>query len=97
MFETNRNSGIGVARPRQDTYDKAAFMNRNEYGVSAGGPLYIPKLYNGRNRTFFLASYEASRSVSYATGQYNVPTQEMRSGAFRGLAMARQPLLFGSR
>jgi hypothetical protein len=45
----------------------------------------IPKLYNGRNRTFFFASYEASRSVSYATGQYTVPTVAMRNGDFSGL------------
>src|SRR5437773_9599829 len=70
LFETNRNSGIGVARRRQDTFTKAPFLNRNEYGFSAGGPVYIPKVYNGRHRTFFFAAYEASRSVSYATGQY---------------------------
>ncbi len=35
-FETNRNSGIGVARARQDTFTKAPFLNRNEFGASAG-------------------------------------------------------------
>src|SRR5712691_4260425 len=48
-FETNRNSGYGVARRRQDTFTKAPFLNRNEFGVSLGGPIVIPKLYNGRN------------------------------------------------
>src|ERR1044071_109871 len=67
-FETNRNSGIGVARRRQDTFTKAPFLNRNEFGVSAGGPVYIPGVYNGKNRTFFFASFEAVRSISYATG-----------------------------
>src|SRR5439155_24152829 len=73
---------------------KAPFLNRNEYGFSAGGPVYIPKVYNGRNRTFFFAAYEASRSVSYATGQYNVPTEAMRNGDFRGLADSQgRPIL----
>jgi hypothetical protein len=85
LFETNRNSGYGVARRREDTYTKAPFLNRNEYGASAGGPVYIPKVYNGRNRTFFFVSFEGLQSVSYTTGQYDVPTEAMRNGDFRGL------------
>jgi hypothetical protein len=85
LFETNRNSGYGVARRRQDTFTKAPFLNRNEFGVSAGGPVIIPKLYDGRNRTFFFAAYEAVRTVSYATNQYRVPTDAMYSGDFSGL------------
>ena len=85
LFETNRNSGVGVARRRQDNFDKAPFLNRNEFGFSAGGPVYIPKVYNGRSKTFFFAAYEASRSISYATGQYSVPTEAMRNGDFTNL------------
>ena len=85
MFETNRNSGYGVARRRQDTFTKAPFLNRNEFGVSAGGPVYIPKVYDGRNRTFFFVSWEGLRSVAYTTNSYNVPTEAMRNGDFRGL------------
>src|SRR6267378_1806701 len=69
-FETNRNSGYGVARRRQDTFTKAPFLNRNEFGVSLGGPVVIPKLYNGHNRTFFFFAWESSRSVTYTTQQY---------------------------
>ena len=85
LFLTNRNSGYGVARRRQDTFTKAPFLNRNEFGASAGGPVIIPKLYDGRNRTFFFAAYEAVRTVSYATNQYRVPTDAMYSGDFSGL------------
>jgi len=85
LFETNRNSGYGVARRRQDTFTKAPFLNRNEYGFSAGGPIYIPKLYDGRNKSFFFFAYEAARSVTYSTGSYNVPTQAMRNGDFTNL------------
>src|SRR5215471_16189656 len=52
-FETNRNSGLGVARARQDNFTKPPFLNRNEFGASAGGPVYIPKVYNGKNKTFW--------------------------------------------
>jgi Carboxypeptidase regulatory-like domain len=84
-FETNRNSGYGVARRRQDTFTKAPFLNRNEFGVSLGGPVFIPKVYNGRDRTFFFVAWESSRSVTYSTNQYVMPTEAMRNGDFRGL------------
>jgi len=85
LFYTNRNSGYGVARRRQDLFTKPPYNNRNEYGFSGGGPIYIPKVYDGRNRTFFFASYEAVRSLSYATNSYRVPTEAMRNGDFTGL------------
>ena len=95
-FETNRNSGIGVARRRQDTFTKAPYLNRNEYGVSLGGPVRIPGLYNGKNRTFFFAAFEGVRSLSYATTSYNVPTAAMRSGDFSGLvdSAGRQTIIY---
>ena len=61
MFYTNRNSAYGVARRREDNFNKAPYVNRNEYGVSLGGPVIIPKLYNGRNRTFFFWNWEADQ------------------------------------
>jgi hypothetical protein len=85
IFETNRNSGYGVSRQRQDTFTKAPFLNRNEYGVSGGGPVYIPKVYNGRNRTFFFFAWESSRNITNTTQQWTVPTQAMRNGDFSGL------------
>jgi hypothetical protein len=95
-FETNRNSGYGVARRRQDTFTKAPFLNRNEFGVSVGGPVVIPKLYNGHNRTFFFFAWESSRSVTYTTQQYTMPTEAMRNGDFRGLvdSQGRQITLY---
>src|SRR5262249_16507080 len=52
-FETGRNSGFGVARQRQDTFSKAPHLVRNEFGASIGGPVFVPKVYNGKNKTFF--------------------------------------------
>lgn len=42
LFATNRNSGYGVARQRQSTWTKPAKLNRNEYGGTVGGPVWIP-------------------------------------------------------
>jgi hypothetical protein len=85
LFYTNRNSGYGVARQRQDTFLKAPYLNRNEWGESVGGPVILPKIYNGHNRTFFFFSWEDIRNLQYTTSQQSFPTVAMRNGDFRGL------------
>lgn len=52
------------------------------YGFTLGGPVWLPKLYNGRNRTFFFFSFEGSREGNGLTNLLNVPTQRMRTGDF---------------
>jgi hypothetical protein len=96
LFETNRNSGVGVARRRQDTFTKPPYLNRNEFGITAGGPVYIPKVYNGKNKTFFFVSWEGLRQRAYTTNQYSMPTPEMMNGDFRNLidAQGRQIKLY---
>ena len=85
LFYNNRNSAYGVARQRQDNYVKPPYVNRNEYGLSVGAPLSIPKVYNGKNRTFWFFSWEGTRSVIQSTTQLAVPTPEMMRGDFRNL------------
>jgi hypothetical protein len=85
VFETARNSGLGVARARQDFYLKPPHLVRNEFGASMGGPVWIPKLYNGRNRTFFFFAYEGYQLRSAATRSIAVPTEAFRQGDFSGL------------
>lgn len=84
-FETNRNSGVGVARRRQDFYTKPPHYVRNEFGAAFGGPVYIPKVYNGKNRTFFFVSYEALRQASASTFSTSMQTDPMRQGDYSGL------------
>ena len=95
-FETNRNSGFGVARQRQDTFSKPPHMVRNEFGLSAGGPVYIPQVYNGKNRTFWFAGYEANRQYWANTVGWQVPTMAMRQGDFSQMVQSdgRQPVLY---
>ena len=54
----------------------------NDFGASMGGPVLIPKLYNGKNKTFFFGTYEGLRLPQAATIQNEVPTQAMRNGDF---------------
>jgi hypothetical protein len=85
LFETHRNSGFGVARARQDFFVKPPHLVRNEYGGSIGGPVYLPKIYNGKNRTFFFFAYEGYRLRQASTRSTTMPSAEMRAGDFSGL------------
>ncbi|MEK7408632.1 MAG: carboxypeptidase regulatory-like domain-containing protein, partial [Acidobacteriota bacterium] len=85
LFETHRNNGIGKARRREDYYTKPPQLIRNEYGGWAGGPVILPRLYTGKDRTFWFFSYEGLRLTSPTTRGVSVPTEAMRQGDFRGL------------
>jgi hypothetical protein len=56
----------------------------NDFGATMGGPVLIPKLYNGKNKTFFFGTYEGFRFPRGSTIQDEVPTQALRSGDFSG-------------
>src|SRR5688572_17266973 len=84
-FETHRNNALGLARSRTDFYDRAPQLIRNEFGASASGPVILPKLYNGKDRTFWFVAYEATRTRSASTSSFTVPTAAMRNGDFSGL------------
>ncbi len=82
VFETFRNNGGGLrARQRQDG-NTAAFYARNEFGLSAGGPAYLGKLYDGRNKTFWFVAYEGLRERQKAFYQDHVPTASLWDGDF---------------
>ena len=87
VFETLRNNGWGLRTRARNDGDTAAKLQRNEFGVSAGGPVFIPKVYDGRNKTFWFAAYEGlrQRQASLARFEYNVPTAAMWNGDFSGL------------
>jgi hypothetical protein len=56
---------------------------QSEFGGSLGGPVYLPKLYDGRNRTFFFANFTGFRRANVPQGQTaTVATNEMRDGNF---------------
>jgi Carboxypeptidase regulatory-like domain len=54
----------------------------NDFGASAGGPLLLPGLYNGKNKTFFFGTFEGFRFPQAYSIQNEVPTQAMRNGDF---------------
>ena len=76
---------------RNDKLDARGFFassrsvyRQNDFGVTASGPLYIPKIYDGRNKTFWFVAFEGFRNRVGANATIlNVPTPEMYSGDFR--------------
>jgi hypothetical protein len=89
LFETFRNSGFGVARARQDFFVKPPHLVRNEFGGTIGGPVFLPRIYNGKNRTFFFLAYEGYKLRSNSTRSTTMPTEAMRTGDFTGLVDAQ--------
>ncbi len=91
---TNRLHGTAYDFLRNNDFDANNWFNnragkpipiykQNDFGFSAGGPVYIPKIYHGRNKTFWFTSYEGFRNRAGATGaSFTVPTPEMYNGDF---------------
>ena len=69
-FTNNRN---GIPRP---------FLRRHQYGYSLGGPVWIPKLYNGKSKTFFFSSFEGRRESNPIDQLTSVPTAAQVAGDF---------------
>ena len=61
-------------------------LKRNQFGASAGGPILLPKIYDGRNRTFFFANYEGMRERQGNTVSRTSPTAAMLGGDFSAIA-----------
>lgn len=59
---------------------KPSVYQDNRYGVAAGGPVVLPKTYNGRNRTFWFYAYEGNRFGVPQTFVGAVPTEAARNG-----------------
>ena len=57
----------------------------NQYGFTLGGPVWIPKVFKGTNRLFFMANYEAFRQRQSVFNRYDLPSVAMRNGDFSQL------------
>jgi hypothetical protein len=70
--------------------DKDA-IRRNDFGGTMGGPVFIPHLYNGRDRTFFFFGYQGERYRDVSTSSTYVPTPAELGGDFSALLNANNP------
>lgn len=83
---------------RNDAFDARPFPNANDYisgkptlnpvlrqnqfGFVAGGPIYIPKVYDGRDKSFFMANYEGWRITNGSRLQTEMPNPAVLTGDF---------------
>ncbi len=88
LFEYWQNNLLDAYKPFTHT---APFDRKNDFGFSIGGPVIIPKVYNGRNKTFFIVVFEDAKNGLSASGATNtVPTLAMRNGDFSGALTGKQ-------
>ena len=69
-------------------------IHQNDYGFTVGGPVWIPKLYNGKNKTFFFFSFEEFyQNLLNTTTPDTVPTAAYRNGDFSSLITTENRLV----
>ena len=77
LFENHQNSAFAARNTFSPTVPK---LIMNDFGASFGGPLSIPKLYNGKDKTFFFMDYEGLRLPFQQVLVENVPSVPLRNG-----------------
>jgi hypothetical protein len=82
LFEFLRNSAMDARNFYNPVGTPFPSFRLNQFGGSLGGPVFIPKIYNGKNRTFFCVDYEGYRRTSQALQLGNIPAALMRQGNF---------------
>lgn len=83
VFEFIRNGSLDARNFFSPTAEQ---LQRNQFGFALGGPVYIPKLINGKNRLWFHSHYEGTRQIQKFTSQAYTPDAAMFSGDFSAVA-----------
>ena len=74
-----KNYAFTTARPPKDPF------KWNQYGFTLGGPVWIPKVFKGTDKLFFMANYESFRQRRNVQANYDLPSAAMRTGNFSEL------------
>jgi len=82
-WEDVRNNFFDARDPFADEFSAGpAAYHQNEFGATVGGPVFVPKIYDGRKKTFFLFAFEGWRYSKPDQNFYYVPTAAELSGDF---------------
>lgn len=99
---TNQIHGTVYEYAQNDYFNAKSFLTRpsaanrnprtpalrfNQFGGEMGGPIVIPHVYDGRDKLFFMASYEGLRQISQTPAIATVLTPKMRAGDFSELTV----------
>jgi len=98
---TNQLHGSAYDFLRNDAVDARGFFaattgiyKQNDFGGSLGGPVWLPKIYHGKDRTFFFVAYEGFRNHQGSPGNIStVPTPEMYQGDFTNWVNSKNQLI----
>lgn len=92
-YEYLRNEALEAGLPYTNDGNGHLVRGRDrqqDFGYSLGGPVWIPKIYNGHNKTFFFVNYEMFRHVEQRySGLLNDPTAAFRNGDFSAMLTGR--------
>ncbi len=86
VFENLENTALTAGNP----FTGKPSLHMNDFGGFGGGPVRIPKLYNGHDRTFFFGSYEGLRLPRQVPLVESVPSADMRNGNMFNYLAAQQ-------
>src|SRR5215468_6961 len=96
VYEFLTNEALSARRPLSTPFATSprapkALDRKHDYGFSVGGPVRLPWLYDGRNKTFFFFNLEKYRNVTRSSGSLaTLPTAAYRQGDFRAALTGRQ-------
>jgi hypothetical protein len=85
LYEFLRNSALDAKNFFDSARNPIPPFKLNQFGFNLGGPVVIPRLFNGRNRMFFFADYEGKRVRQAQTYLSSVPIAAFRRGDFSSL------------
>jgi hypothetical protein len=75
IFQAGTYTMSATVRPKRN-------LRQNQFGAIVQGPVYIPKIYDGHNKTFFFVSYEPRYYSDSTPNEPLLPTEAMRHGDF---------------
>ena len=91
MLDYLVNEALNAAQPYTGIRNR---LRQNDYGFTVGGPVWIPKVYNGKDKTFFFFSFEQFRQkLINDTLPSTVPTAAYRQGDFSSLITTENRLV----
>ncbi len=91
VYDYLRNRALDANSWKNNTLGQPKSVNtQNDFGATAGGPIFIPKLYHGQNKSFFFFDYEGFRFRTGGTGVDSFPNEAFRKGDFSSLLPGAQ-------
>jgi len=86
VYDYFRNAGLDAnSWVNNLTGSKRSVDTQNDFGGTFGGPVWVPKIYNGKNKTFFFFAYEGFRLKNGGTSFDDFPNENFRNGNFAAL------------